>query len=136
MMPFMHVFPWVNAGGGYSNSYDPRSNCSSAPVLIPTTEQPGNDNAILYPYGANISIFHPSFCYPLPFSFTHNCRTKKGLEAHNQDQTSDLPDSVLSSTKETPSFGPGPPIITGHQLKGPKGCNLFVFHLPNEITNW
>lgn len=34
------------------------------------------------------------------------------------------------------TFGPGPPIITNEEVRGPKGSNLFVFHLPNETTNW
>ena len=33
-------------------------------------------------------------------------------------------------------LGPGPPIITSDQIKGPNGANLFIFHLPNEISNW
>lgn len=33
-------------------------------------------------------------------------------------------------------FGPGPPIVTDDRIRGPRGCNLFVFHLPNEMTNW
>ena len=35
-----------------------------------------------------------------------------------------------------PIYGPGPPIITGEKVRGPLGANLFVFHLPNEVTNW
>lgn len=33
-------------------------------------------------------------------------------------------------------LGPGPPIVTDDRVRGPRGCNLFVFHLPNEMTNW
>jgi RNA recognition motif-containing protein len=36
----------------------------------------------------------------------------------------------------TSTTGPGPPIITCNEIKGPVGANLFVFHLPNEMTNW
>lgn len=31
--------------------------------------------------------------------------------------------------------GPGPPIQTSENGQGPAGCNLFVFHIPNDMTN-
>lgn len=44
--------------------------------------------------------------------------------------------SAYNSLPNSPKHGPGPPIVTSDRVKGPKGSNLFVFHLPNEITNW
>lgn len=54
----------------------------------------------------------------------------------NSSGTTSAQDTAASTPFEAPQFGPGPPIVTGEKLKGPRGCNLFVFHLPNEITNW
>jgi len=31
--------------------------------------------------------------------------------------------------------GPGPPIQSTETGQGPPGCNLFVFHIPNDMTN-
>ncbi|CAM9175452.1 unnamed protein product, partial [Heterosigma akashiwo] len=33
------------------------------------------------------------------------------------------------------TFGPGPPIQTTATGQGPPGCNLFVFHIPNAMSN-
>lgn len=34
-----------------------------------------------------------------------------------------------------PTFGPGMPIQKGRSASGPPGSNLFIFHIPNDVTN-
>ena len=34
------------------------------------------------------------------------------------------------------AINPGPPIITSDEERGPEDANLFVFHLPNGLTNF
>lgn len=34
-----------------------------------------------------------------------------------------------------PILGPGPPIQKGRTASGPPGANLFIFHVPNDMTN-
>ena len=41
----------------------------------------------------------------------------------------------LNSTKRD-AINPGPPIITSDEERGPQDANLFVFHLPNGLTNF
>ncbi len=53
---------------------------------------------------------------------------RKSLEFDNLD---------LNKGVEPDLIGPGPPIVTTDaNVRGPKGANLFCFHLPNEMTNW
>ena len=33
-------------------------------------------------------------------------------------------------------MGPGAPIQKGRTASGPPGANLFIFHIPNDMTNY
>lgn len=64
------------------------------------------------PYGGQQMGYHPSFA--------------AGYNMYPYPQPYGYPPQVA---------GPGPPIQTTENGQGPAGCNLFVFHIPNDMTN-
>ena len=48
----------------------------------------------------------------------------------------DVIERLNSMKKDKQAINPGPPIITSEEERGPEDANLFVFHLPNGLTNF
>ena len=46
-----------------------------------------------------------------------------------------LPGAMPGVPQGYVSHYPGPPIQTSKTCQGPEGCNLFIFHIPNDLTN-
>ena len=51
------------------------------------------------------------------------------------DSHESAPLQLEQSSANPPVVRPGPPIQRWKNAKGPAGCNLFVFHIPSDLTN-
>jgi hypothetical protein len=107
----------------YSNVFIP---------IIPCSAQVVDYN---YPFSNHQTSFYvPSVTIPHN-NISQFINIYRATDAH-------IPIPVLSDTEEDvvnncdSQLGPGPPIITSDVERGPYNANLFVFHLPAELTNW
>jgi hypothetical protein len=98
-------------------------------VTAPTTQYYPSSAIPFYP------ISPPRYGYSVPSAISEEQTTIPPISPQpTKQEVLDLQATLHPSY--TPAVNPGPTIKLGEMLKGPKGCNLFVFHLPNETTNW
>eukprot|EP00573_Skeletonema_grethae_P007835 CAMPEP_0201698094 /NCGR_PEP_ID=MMETSP0578-20130828/17081_1 /ASSEMBLY_ACC=CAM_ASM_000663 /TAXON_ID=267565 /ORGANISM="Skeletonema grethea, Strain CCMP 1804" /LENGTH=456 /DNA_ID=CAMNT_0048184525 /DNA_START=275 /DNA_END=1645 /DNA_ORIENTATION=+ len=106
-----------------------------------------------YQYGPNANVQQGQTAYPQLYDPSYQMRQNQRLAAagyghYTRNQMQDQGDNdpyrnrgrgdrggMRRGRSENPDSAkdPGPPI--GNHLRGPEGANLFVFHIPNTMTN-
>ena len=94
-------------------------------------------NNILYSPGPPIITTNPGLLNPASNTNANNSSMNSLSEqTPTTNQVTTVPTDGNACRVNSPHATGSGIVAISHMHKGPVGCNLFCFHLPNEITNW